>query len=257
MWSEILVGVVIVLGTVALTLTCYFGTRYIAGGEPEGHTKELASSVIFRLTALHGLILALVFAQEMIQYQQIKADNAIEANAVADVYFDADRYNTPLRANIQDPLYDYVRLVIGEEWQSLGDKATLSPKAWGEWDAAYNVILNLAPQTERQKLLRDHMLNRIHAMSETRVKREAHAAEGVNLLFWLAAMVGVVFIALAYYPYPPRLHNLILMSIFGAFTGIIVFFIYAFSNPFNEPGALHPTAFQQLLVELKEARSGD
>jgi len=109
------------------------------------------------------------------------------------------------------------------------------------------------PSTERQKSLRDHMLDRIHAIAETRVQRGTHATGAVSPLFWFAAMVGVVFIALAYYSYPPKPHNLLLIGMFGAYTGVILYFIYAFSNPFREPGALDPVVFENLLQQLQGA----
>ena len=94
------------------------------------------------------------------------------------------------------------------------------------------------------------MLSRVHLISETRDKRENHAAGRVSGMFWFAAVAGVAFIALAYYPHPPERYSLILLGIFGAYTGVIVFFIHAFANPFAEPGALDPGAFLRLLSEL-------
>ena len=47
---------------------------------------------MLRISALHALILALVFAQEMSEYQQLKLESAAETNALADIYFDAGRY---------------------------------------------------------------------------------------------------------------------------------------------------------------------
>lgn len=247
-------GVAFVAATVALTLGCYLAMRYVTGGDPDQQTKDLAGSVIFRISALHGLILALVFAQEMVEYQQLKYESAIETNALADVYFDALRYGGETAGEIMLPVYNYVEMVLTAEWQSLGDTGELSGPAWGHWDAAYVAALDLVPETPRQESLRQHLLERLHVIAETRVKRANHAAGGIDQMFWFAAIAGVVLIALAYYSYPPRRHNLILISMFGAFTGIILFFIYAFANPYSPPGALGDTPYARLLEQFDRSR---
>lgn len=250
MLSAFLVGCGFVVATLVATFAAYYLMRWFTGGDPSTQTRDLASSVIFRVSALHGLILALVFAQEMIEFQQIKFDGATEANAVADVYYDSGRYSAEAKAEIQPPLAEYLRIVIGEEWSQLGSLGTLSPAAWAQWDTAYNSVLDLEPATKRQESLRDNMLAGIHTIALTRDKRENHGSDPLNGMFWLAAISGVLLIALGYFPFPPEQHNLLLISMFGAFTGIVLFFIYAFSNPYSPPGALTPAPFERLYEQL-------
>ena len=252
-WS-ILLGILFVAGTGGLTLATYALMRRFALAAGDSETKELAGSVAGRISALHGLILALVFAQEMIEYQQLKYENSVEANAIADIYFDIERYDPAEARLVQDILYSYVKSIAGEEWDQLGATGRLSPGTWGQWDEAYNAILNLAPGNDRQRSLRDNMLARIHAVSDTRVERENHAGASVSMLFWFAAIAGVLFIALAYYSYPPKRVNLWLVSLYGAFTGLVLFFIYAFENPYSAPGRMAPDAHIRLLEQLDRAR---
>ena len=243
-------GFVFIVGTVALTLLCYLVMRYLAGGDPEQHTKDLASSVIFRVSALHGLILALVFAQEMVEYQQLKFESTVEVNALADIYFDARRFDPDLAPQVQEPINGYLELVVSKEWDFLGSQGRLFGPAWGQWDAAYEAILNLEPVGKRQESLRSHMLDSIHLVSQTRVKRENHAENAISGLFWFAALAGLVLIALAYYPYPVVRYNIALIMMFGAFTGLILFFIYAFSNPYSPPGAIGTGPYQRLIEQI-------
>lgn len=247
---EMLLGALFVFGTVALTLAAYFLMRLIMGGEAEGHEKELASSVIFRISALHGLILALVFAQEMVEYQQLKYEMATEAGAIADIYYDAARYGEGFKAPIQQAISAYVSQVIDGEWQSLADKGRLSNEAWAFWDKAYQHALNLVPADKRQESLRSQMLERLHDVSQSRTKRESNVADSIDSIFWFAALSGVIFIALAYYAYPPRRRNLLLLCLFGAYTGIILFLIYAFSNPYQPPAALAPGPLERVQEQI-------
>ncbi|HEV7320909.1 MAG TPA: hypothetical protein VGO04_20115 [Ensifer sp.] len=247
---EMLLGALFVFGTVALTLASYFLMRLIMGGEPEGHEKELASSVIFRISALHGLILALVFAQEMVEYQQLKYEMATEAGAIADIFYDAGRYGEAVKAPIQQAISAYAAEVIDGEWQSLADKGRLSPQAWVHWDHAYQQVLDLQPANKRQESLRSQMLERLHDISQSRTKRESNVADQMDSIFWFAALSGVIFIALAYYSYPPVRRNLLLLCLFGAYTGIILFLIYAFSNPYQPPAALAPGPLERVQQQI-------
>ena len=253
--ETMLYGAAFIVTAIALTLGTYLVMRLIMGVVHEDHTKDLAGSVMIRVSGLHGLILALVFAQEMVDYQQLKYESAIETNAIADVYFDAERYGAEAKTAIQEPLYLYVNEVIDREWDHLGSTGRLSGQGWAEWDKAYEGILDLTPMNERQKALRDHMLKQVHVIAETRVKRENHGSTSISLMFWFAAVAGVIFIALAYFTYPPTRRNLALLGMFGAFTGLVLFFIYAFENPFSDLGRMEPHAHERLLAQLDDARS--
>ncbi len=246
----IFVGSIFIGGTIALTLACYFLMRWISGSEHETHERDLASSVVFRVSALHGLILALVFAQEMFSYQQLRLQTATEANAVADIYFDAGRYGDAEKVPIQKELSDYIRVVVDKEWPGLGETNRLSPEAWAQWDEAYRAILDLVPTNPRQQSLRGHMLDRIYLVSESRTKRESTVADSLSGIFWFAAISGVIFIALAYYSYPPMRRNIVLISLFGAYTGVILFLIFAFSNPYTQPAELSPGPFLRLQEQI-------
>ena len=56
-------------------------------------SRELAGSVLFRVAALHGLVLALVFAQELISIRDVHVTSAHEAAMLADIYYDLERYD--------------------------------------------------------------------------------------------------------------------------------------------------------------------
>jgi hypothetical protein len=252
--TAFLIGAAFAVVSTTLVLGCYALMRRIAGRALDDHTKDLASSVIFRVSALHGLIIALVFAQEMGDFQNIRNESSIEATAVADIYNDSARFGDAAKSVIQPPMVAYLDAVIEIEWPRLGRDEALAPEAWAAWEQAYQAVLDLDATTPRETALRDHMLARIHDISEQRELRAAAAESVVDRLFWMAAVAGVVFMSLAYYTFPPTRFNLTLLCLFGIYTGIILFFIYAFSNPYEEPARVDPEQFARLLAEI---RAGD
>ncbi|MDN2564915.1 DUF4239 domain-containing protein [Aquibium sp. A9E412] len=247
MVHSLALGVVFVFGTIALAWLSYFGMRALTSGWVESETRELAGSVIFRVAALHGLILALVFAQEMIDYQELRSSLVEEATAVADIYNDIRRYGGDAVEPMQSALSAYVRVVVDEEWDRLARDTHLAPEAWSLRETVYLAVLDLEPQTAREEALRNHMLAKIQKIAELRQKRENTALQAISSMFWFAAVAGVVLITLPYFIFPPSPLNLMLLSVYGAFTGIVMLFIYAFSDPFSPPGNLAPAAFERLL----------
>ena len=233
-----IIGVGIILGTIAAVLAAYFGSRLVLGADPEDRTRDLAASVLFRVAALHGLVLALVFASEVVEYHSLAFESASEVNAISDIYYDSERYGDEA-SDIRDALKKYLQIVHSEEWRTLGEEGKLSPDAWAQWDAAYSIVLDLVPDSPRQVSLRDN-----------RDLREHHAKTELNSMFWAAALVGVLLISVGYYSFPPKRANLALISVFAAYTGLILFTIYAMSNPFSAPAALQPILFVELFKEL-------
>jgi hypothetical protein len=246
-------GLMIVGGTISLALLSYYVARaFLAAGAGE-EARELAGSVIFRVSALHGLILALVFAEELVNLNSVEETASHEAATVADVFYDLQRYDEEATRPIRAELAAYVFAVSGEEWETLATHGQLSENAWARWIGAYEAILELEPQGIVQRELKAILLNDIREVSELRMARENAAGTGVNALFMAAAVLGVVLTSMSFFTFPPNRTNVLLLSVFGAYTGVVIYFIVAFADPYLRPGSVEPLAFQRLLVgEVKE-----
>lgn len=245
-----LLSVGIVVATVIAILAVYFIVRAILNPEPDDSTADLAGKVLLRIAALHGLVLALVFASEVVEYNQLSYESAIETNAVADAFYDSDRYGTEATSTIRMALRAYLQIAATTEWTSLGNGDGLHADAWQAWEKAYQATLDLVPNTPRQDALRDNILAKIHLIAQNRDLREHHATYSLSPLFWIAALSGVLLIAVGFYPFPPKRENLVLLCAYATYTGLIMFTIYALSNPYADPGALEPVLFKQLIGEL-------
>lgn len=236
-----------IIGTMAIAFGCYFGMRWVAARAIKDDTRELAGSVIFRVSALHGLILALVFAQEMLRYQDLQSALVDEATAVADIYNDSQRYGAELQAFVQPAMSTYARIVVEQEWTSLALYHQLSSEGWRQREDVYQTLLDLVPQNPREEALREHMIERIQVIATLRQQRENMALFTMSELFWVAAFAGIILVAIPYFVFAPTVLNLVLLGVYGAFNGIVMLIIFAFSDPFAPPGALDPTAFIRLL----------
>ncbi|MBC00120.1 MAG: hypothetical protein CML67_11340 [Rhodobacteraceae bacterium] len=241
-----LLAVLTVGGTVALAIGSYLLGRKLLLPLSGEETRDLAGSVIFRVSALHGLILALVFAEEIVNVNGIKQTTSRESALIADIYYDLKRYEPEQTAALRTELATYVALVVNDEWRELAENRRLSAAAWDRWSTVYSGILDLAPQTPRQVRLQETLQAEIREISRLRRQRENAALSSVNPFFMAAAVIGVVLTSLSFFTFAPTTVNLVLLSVFGIYTGMIIFFVTAFSNPYLPPGAIEPVGFQQL-----------
>ena len=101
-----------IAGSLLLVFLPYSITRWILTREDSTDTRELASSILFRIGALHALILALVFADQQTAFINQKAIVADEAASLADVFYDLERYDNKatvfIRSNIANYAADFI-----------------------------------------------------------------------------------------------------------------------------------------------------
>lgn len=237
-----------IVGSIGLAWFAYFGMRALAASRADQETRDLAGGVVRGIAAVQGLILAFVFSQELYEYQRVREALVEEATAVGDIYYDIGRYDAPRAHEVRTALIDYVRHVAAVEWDELGRSERLSQHGWDLREAVYGVVLDLEPETPREQDLRAHMIDRVQRIGELRWLRESSAHAGVLPAFWLAIGTGLVLVSAALFTYPPRLVSLALLSFYAGFLGLLLLFVFAFSNPFGSPWRIAPTEFQHMFV---------
>ena len=240
-------------GSIALTFVCYALARRTLHKRSNEHTRDLSSSVVFRLSALHGLILALVFAQELINYNALNRSINHESNLVESVYFDLRRFDATQTAGLQKSLAEYVQVVLKEEWRLLASKRALSDKAWDRREVVLKGVLNLKTNGPSQTWLRERMLQKLAALEDERNSREISANTHMSPIFWFVALIGLALVSASFLSFQMNFANIALMAFFAIYTGIVLFFINAIDHPFEGPGRLSPVALERLFEQFLRA----
>ena len=235
-----------------------FGTYYLArrllpprdGGD--GHhyppsIRDLAAATGFRIAAFYGILLALLFAQELQGYQNIREGLAREAAAVSQTYFDAGRYGGPSAPLIRRALKAYVRAVVEIEWPMLSTEQQLSTNTWNDFNRAIDAVERLDAHTPAETALRARMLDNMSQMANLRNLRLQHAAESHRWLFLVPSLAGMFLVTIPFFIYTPRRETWVMLGCYGAFAGLVLFFIDGFSNPFDKPLQVSPAPFERLL----------
>lgn len=238
---------------VLMAFAPYYLLRRLFNARLSEDAQSMSSSIIVRLGALHALILALVFAQEQINYTEVRHSNVQEAAATADAYYELRRYGDIADAwDVVEPLEDelarYVSVVIVEEWALLRG-GTLSSKAWAHYDSIESGLLGLGPESEVERFIWHAVLEDWDEVSEYRRAREMGANYRVPSFFWVVAVFGFILLAASYFPFEPSPANLWVLAACAVFNGVVLYFIISIANPFAGPAPLEPAAFQQLFSE--------
>jgi len=239
-------SILFVGGTFALTFGSYFLMRYVLGEHRVLESQDLASSTAFRMAALLGLMLALVFSQELSNLNKLNQTIGREANKLESVFHDLKQYGGPEATELQRDIALYVHEVIEVEWPLLDVNKQLSPNADQLWAKLYDSILNLPAPDDRQRWLRNRMLTQISEVGDERSTREIVALTDVNPAFWVITFVGISAIAASFLAFPPVFGNMILLTIYAGYVGTVLFFINSFDYPFSEFGGAQPVALQIL-----------
>ena len=134
-------------------------------------------------------------------------------------------------------------VVSGPEWELLGTERRLSGDGWAARDRAYQAVLNLQPANLREARLRDQMLDRLTDIARFRQLRGEVAHTRSGGVFWIPAIAGLALVSIPFFVFAPTRANRLLISSFGAFSGLILFLIAAFSNPFSHPFRVAPGPF--------------
>ncbi len=94
-----LLALLFIAGAIALAFGPYILARKFFHRHTTEHTYDLAGSVLFRIGALHALILALMLADVTASFLDMRDAVTDEAAATTDVYRNLERYD----AEISDP----------------------------------------------------------------------------------------------------------------------------------------------------------
>lgn len=241
--SGIFVGLVVLTALVSYAVARWTLRRYC-----DEETRDLAGAVMFRIAGVHGLVLALVFAQDMLSVRDVSTGAAREATILSDIYHDAIRYDAVETVALQHHIARYGLLVVTTEWAQLAEMDRLSPEAWDEWESAYEILLSLEPASLRQDRLNEEMLKDVREISALRDAREDAAIGNDTSLFLWAAISGVALISAAFFTFPATALNVGLIASFSAYIGMILYMVITFSNPFSSPGHASTAGFERFLT---------
>lgn len=243
-----------ILTAIFSTLTVYGVSRILLGSYTGEDSEPLSARIIGRLGALHGLILALMFAQEMADYRDISRLVAGEASAIADVYITLQQYDEEnLEATttaLSDLIVDYVETIRTDDQTWLA-KEQLNQESWLLYQRINKQLANLPHSDSELEDLQDLMTADWDSVSEFHARLRSVAEYEAPNFFWIVIIAGFLVIVIPCNVYSPKLSNLVTLSVYAAFNGFVMYVIFAMANPFTGALAIDSHILDNLLMMME------
>lgn len=244
------VGVLVfVFASVLSALALYSVSRILFKPRAGVDSELLSARVIVRLGALHALILALMFAHEMADYQDVYRVVSYEVSAIIDVDFNLQEYdkeNLRTTAAIRDSLVEFVKTLNELDRATLAEHR-MSEKTLINYRRINRQLRSLQPTNNEQEELRAQMVANWSEVLAVLVRIRSIAEHEAPAFFWVVVIVGFVAVVIPFYIYSPSLANLVMLSIYAAFNGLVMYVIFAIANPFAGALAVHTEILQRAL----------
>jgi hypothetical protein len=237
-----------VLAAVVCSILPYMAVRWLMTKELHPTTPKVAKAVAIRTGTVHALILALVFAEAQSTHTNLRQQVSKEVTAIEDVALHLDQWNGPEEDALLNQLADYVKAVLQTEW-----KVTLRPNGSQAARQAYNnldvAILDLPADTPRQRSLRDRMIADMDTLQEHRRDRLSLFHLGIPALFWWMAVAGFAVTVVLFFVFPETPLHIAMLAVYGAYTGLVLYFILALSHPYLGLAAIDTSPYERVLED--------
>jgi hypothetical protein len=245
-----------ILSAIFSTLIVYGVSRILLGSHTGEDSEPLSARIIGRLGALHGLILALMFAQEIADYRDISRLVSKEASAISDVYTALQEYNAEdsLQSTtaLSNLILDYVNTIITADRKWLAQKQQ-NQQSWLLYQRISEQLANLTHSGSDLDDLQDMMQADWDTVSDFHQRLRAVAEYEAPGFFWFVIISGFLVIVIPCHVYSPKPSNLVTLSAYAAFNGFVMYVIFAMANPFTGPLAIDSHILDNLLVTMEHA----
>lgn len=242
-------AILAMLAAIAASALPFAIIRRLLNDELPTKTRDVADTTAVRIGTVHGLILALVFAEAQATHSSLQQEVSKEVTSIEHVALQLNQWNGPGENGLRSELAAYVRAVLQDEWRA-GARPQGSLEARQAYDDLDAGILNLKAGTPQQQSLHARMIMNMDDLQDHRKQRLAMLHRGLPSLFWWMALTGFAIIVGFFLIFPATPAHIAILSVYGAYTGLALYFILALSHPYAGPAAIDTSPYAMVLEEL-------
>jgi hypothetical protein len=246
-------SIIAIAAAVTLALVPFLAFRWLWATRATEKTNQVAETVAVRIGALHALILALIFAEAQSTHSELRQEVSKEVTTLAHLVLHVNQWDGPERNDLRGQLATYVRAVLQEEWQ-VATPVGGSAGAKHAYDTLDLALLDLKAETARQQSLRARMITDMDTLQEHRRIRLSLFHRGLPSLFWWVALTGFAITVGLFFIFPATGLHIMILSLYGVYTGLVLYFILALSHPFVGPAAVDASPYATMLEQDLSAR---
>lgn len=214
--------------------------------------NDLTAAIFEAIAMAYTVLLAFVVVISWQDFDKAETHTITEANCLVDLYMSSTALAQPFESDTQSLIKDYVRVVINEEWASLG-RGEESVKARAILRNIWTLYTNYEPKTRKEEIFLAESIHKLDELRETRRLRIIDSRAGVHPVLWFVLVVGAVTTVsfTFFFGSDKFITHAIMASILGAIIALILLTILSFSFPFTGSVRVEPEAFRQVFEFIK------
>jgi hypothetical protein len=241
-------SILAIAGAVAFSLLPFGVVRWLCATRATAKTSQVAETVAVRIGALHALILALIFAEAQSTHAELRQEVSKEITTLEHLVLHLNQWDGSEKDELHSQLRAYVQAILQNEWR-VAAPVSGSPEAKRAYDALDLALLDLKADTPRQQSLRARMIIDMDTLQDHRKIRLSLFHRGLPGLFWLVALTGFAITVGLFFTVPATPLHMAMLSVYGAYTGLVLYFILALSHPYVGPAAIDASPYGLILED--------
>ncbi len=214
---------------------------------------DVAGYIYSGLAVLYAVLLAFVVIAVWGQFDATHVRVHKEADALGDLFREAQVFPTPVQRAIFDAVRTYARAVIDEEWPTMARGAE-SPTAQRAYIDLWQTIRMVEPRTPAEINWHATMLQSLTTMSDGRKDRLADSRAVLPLVLWVVLLSGGVINVGYTYLFGVRslAVHLIITTALTAMTALLLLVILIMDHPFAGRYRVESEPFVRLLQHMDQ-----
>ncbi|MGH7724087.1 MAG: DUF4239 domain-containing protein [Candidatus Eiseniibacteriota bacterium] len=227
--------------------------RRTVGPETLARHNDVAGFIYAVIGVVYAVLLGFTAIIVWEQFRHAQEIVEAEANALADLYRDAQVFPPEVRDAVGEQLRAYARLVVEKEWPAMAAGKS-SPETWEAYNEIWRTYHEFKPQDEHQRVWYAESVSRMNFLGDQRRSRLLGVRSSVPGIMWMVLLgAGAVAIGFCLFFGTKSTWAHSLMTAGLAITiGLVLLSILALEHPFSGITRVDSEAFEQALRILGE-----
>jgi hypothetical protein len=197
---------------------------------------------------LYAILLAFVVVVAWEQFNSAEESTHTEATRLSNLLRDAEPMPEDDRIRIQTAIVTYLENVVEREYDAMADGES-DEQASASYEAIWDQYYRTTPEGEPEATFFGTAVGRLNELGEARRLRLLASQSTIPIPLWILLIGGGIFTLAWLFPFQMRDtgSQTLALGTVGAFTGFVLFLIYALQHPFAGDIAVDSAVYQSLI----------
>jgi hypothetical protein len=217
---------------------------------PQSH-NDVVSFFMAGMNAIYGITLGLIAVGAWENFNEVDSKVSQEAATLSALYQSVKSVPAPLGDTLKAQLQEYTSYTIKDAWPK--QQQGLIPHGGTQRLSRFqNSLMEYEPKTKSGEFMLNNAITQLNRLFELRRYRLQSVTQGLPASLWYVIIFGaIVNIVITWFFKTDKFHvHLLMIAMFAALLGSLVFLIAAMDNPFRGEFSVSSEAFELILENM-------